>query len=74
MTPFLKNISYILILILILISCSSSIIKINKNSKSKPSQQPWHDSKQVLWPRVNERHPIKTGADNYPIPTPLQEK
>jgi hypothetical protein len=24
--------------------------------------------------QISERHPIKTGADNYRIPTPLQGK
>jgi hypothetical protein len=55
-----------------LISCSSSIIKTVKQTKSTDKTTALAaDSKQhSLQPKINERHPIKTGADNtytYPF-------
>jgi uncharacterized protein YbbC (DUF1343 family) len=75
MTTFIKNITYILILILILISCSSSISKIKTVKQTKSTEKTTTlaaDSKQdSVQPKINERHPIKTGADNYHVYLPL---
>jgi uncharacterized protein YbbC (DUF1343 family) len=75
MTTFIKNITYILILMLILISCSSSISKIKTVKQAKSTEKTTTlaaDSKQdSVQPKINERHPIKTGADNYPVYLPL---
>jgi hypothetical protein len=61
----------------ILISCSSSIIKINSkaNQVNRKTTALAADSKQdSLQPKISERHPIKTGADNYPYTYPFTRK
>jgi hypothetical protein len=62
---------------MILISCSSSISKIKVVQQvNQPKKQPHLPMIQnkILWPKVSERHPIKTGADNYTYTYPLKEK
>jgi uncharacterized protein YbbC (DUF1343 family) len=75
MTPFFKNISSILVLTLILISCSSSISKTKavKMAKSPDSTATLavHSKQDSLRPNINEKHSIKTGADNYTVYLPL---
>jgi hypothetical protein len=60
-----------------LISCSSSISKIKVVKQTKSTEKQPHlplIQNKFFTAQVNERHPIKTGADNYRIPTPLQGK
>jgi hypothetical protein len=54
----------------ILISCSSSISKSSTASQiNRKTTALAADSKQdSLQPKISERHPIKTGADNYTYP------
>jgi hypothetical protein len=61
---------------LILISCSSiSKIKVVQQVKSTEKTTALaDDSKQDFTAQVSERHPIKTGADNYTVYLPLYKE
>jgi uncharacterized protein YbbC (DUF1343 family) len=75
MTPFFKNISSVLALTVILISCTSSISKMKVVQQVKSTEKTTAlaaTSKQYSsQPKISQRHPIKTGADNYTVYLPL---